>query len=473
MNSARRRCTLIAVSLATFMAYLDNNIVNVALPSIQEDLRFSVSGLEWVVSAYILVFGTFLLFGGRLGDIHGWRPLFLIGLGLFTLSSLVAGLAASPGMLVAGRACQGLGAAAVTPTTLAIISAAYPDERQRANAVGVWNAVGALALAVGPLLGGVLSQHLSWGWIFFVNVPVGVATLALGAWAIRLPKPAGRKPPLDVAGTLASGGALFALTFSLIEGHDSGWGSPAIVGGFVAAVLLAAVFAVVETRVAHPMLNIGLLGERVFGGGVATMFIWAFGLFGIFFFTSLYLQDVLRFSPTEAGLAFVPMAVLMIAGSVLSGWAAARFGAHRSVSGAMALIAAGIAGAALLDANATFAEVMPPLLVIGIGGGFTTSLTATVLAAMPGRQAGVATAVFSTVRQIGGLLGVTVIGAVLTARQTAEAHRGAPFREAFLSGYHQALLVAAVLVAVGAVIANFALRARLPGNDPRPFSTED
>lgn len=463
---------MVAVSLVTFMAYLDNNIVNVALPSIQEDLRFTVSGLEWVVSAYILVFGTFLLFGGRLGDIRGWRPLFLSGLGLFTLSSLVAGMATSPAMLVAGRACQGLGAAAVTPTTLAIISAVYPDERRRANAVGVWNAVGALALAVGPLLGGVISQHLAWGWIFFVNVPVGLATLVLGAWAIRLPKPAGEKQSMDIAGTLSSGGALFALTFSLIEGHEFGWDSPVILGGFVAAGLLAAVFAVAETKVAHPMLTISLLWDRVFGGGVATMFIWAFGLFGIFFFTSLYLQDVLLFSPTEAGLAFVPMAVLMIAGSVLSGPAAARVGAHRSVSGAMALIAAGIAGAALLDANATFAEVMPPLLVIGLGGGFTTSLTATVLAAMPGRQAGVATAVFSTVRQIGGLLGVAVIGAVLTAQQTTESHRGAPFRDAFLSGYHKALIVAAVLVAVGAAIAYFALRAKLPETDPHQSGAE-
>src|SRR3954468_23875618 len=232
MNPIRRVWTLIAVSLATFMTYLDNNIVNVAIPAIQRDLRLSTAGLEWVASGYILVFASLLLAGGRLGDLFGRRRMFLLGLGVFTAASLVAGFAGTVDVLVASRAVQGLGAALVTPTTLAIISATFTQTRQRATAVGIWSGVGALALAVGPLLGGVLSQHASWNWIFFINIPVGVLTFVLGASVITESRLDVGPRRLDVPGLITSAAALFALTYALIEGQQHGWTSPLILGCF-------------------------------------------------------------------------------------------------------------------------------------------------------------------------------------------------------------------------------------------------
>ena len=454
----RRTWTLIAVALATFMTYLDNNIVNVALPVIQRDLHLSTAGLEWIVSGYILVFASLLLAGGRLADVYGRRRLFAIGLIIFTAASFVAGLAGSADVLVAARAVQGLGAALLTPTTLAIISATYPDPRERNMAVGVWSAVGALALALGPLLGGLISDHLSWGWIFFINVPVGIATLALGLWAISESRESSAPRRLDMPGVVLSSVALFGLTYSLIEGHDRGWTSPIILGGFLLAATLGLAFVWREQHTAEPMVAMGLFRERVFSGGLIALIMWGFGIFGIYFFTSLYLQNVLGFSPTEAGAAFVPMALLMAAGAIASEGVARRIGAYRSVGLAMALMAAGIASVSLLGADATFWQLMPSFAAIGIGGGLTVPLTATVLSSMPRDEAGVASGIFNASREVSGLLGITVIGAILTARQGEALRSGHSPVDAFLSGYQLGLLVAAVLVAAGGVAAYLGLR---------------
>jgi predicted MFS family arabinose efflux permease len=327
--------------------------------------------------------------------------------------------------------------------------------------VGVWNAVGALALAVGPLLGGLLSENLGWGWIFFINLPIGALTLGLGALAIRVPS-AKRRSKLDLPGVATSSGTLAALTFALIEGPNFGWTSPVILACLAAAPLLGIAFVLIERRAKAPMMALGLFRRGVFSGGLATMFIWAFGLFGIYFFTTIYLQDVAGFTPTQAGLSFVPMALLMVAGSVFSQPAAEWIGARRSVALSMGLIACGIAGAALLGEDATFAQVMIPLVVIGVGGGFTTSLTATIVGAMPAGEVGVATALLNTVRQTGGLLGIACIGAVV-----------ANFPD-FLMGYHMGLLFSATLVAIGAVLAFLTLRRVTPAGLPeRPTRTAE
>src|SRR5947209_7693258 len=265
-TAARRPWALLAVALATFMTYLDNNIVNVALPAIQRDLHLTTAGLEWVVSGYILVFAGLLLAGGRLADAFGRRRLFLIGLAIFTAASLAAGLADSITVLITARAVQGLGAALVTPTTLAIISAAYPEGRERAAAVGIWAGVGGLALAVGPLLGGLLAQHASWGWIFTINVPVGIATLLLGLWAVRETREPVRRP-LDVPGLLLASTALTALTWALIEGAPRGWTSATVLGGFAVAAVAGLGFVVVEQRSAHPMVSVSLFRVRAFSAG--------------------------------------------------------------------------------------------------------------------------------------------------------------------------------------------------------------
>jgi EmrB/QacA subfamily drug resistance transporter len=371
---------------------------------------------------------------------------------------LVAGFAGSADVLVAARAVQGLGAALLTPTTLAIISATYPDPRERNMAVGVWSAVGALALALGPLLGGLISDHLSWGWIFFINVPVGIATLALGLWAISESRESSAPRRLDLPGVVLSSVALFGLTYSLIEGHDRGWTSPIILGGFLLAAALGLAFVWREQHTAEPMVAMSLFRERVFSGGLIALIMWGFGIFGIYFFTSLYLQNVLGFSPTEAGAAFVPMALLMAAGAIASEGVARRIGAYRSVGLAMALMAAGIASVSLLGADATFWQLMPSFAAIGVGGGLTVPLTATVLSAMPRDEAGVASGIFNASREVSGLLGITVIGAILTARQGAAVRSGHGAVDAFLSGYQLGLLVAAVLVAAGGVAAYLGLR---------------
>jgi EmrB/QacA subfamily drug resistance transporter len=473
MNT-RARWTLLAVSLATFMTYLDNNIVNVAIPAIQRDLHLSTAGLEWVVSGYILVFASLLLAGGRLADVFGRRRVFLAGLGIFTVASLTAGLAGSVGVLVASRAVQGLGAALVTPPTLAIISATFTDKRQRAAAVGLWTAVGALALAVGPLLGGLISQHVHWSWIFYINVPVGIITMALASWAIRESRDETSRR-MDMPGVLTSAGALFALTYALIEGHDLGWTSAAILAGFGVAIALGLVFVIVESRTADPMVAVSLFRERVFAGGSVALMMWAFGIFGIYFFTSLYLQNVLGFSPTKAGSAFVPMALLMATGAVLSERLARAVGPHRSVAAALLLMALGVASVSLLGKDASFLSLMPSFAIIGIGGGLTVPLTSTVLDAMPAGEAGVASGIFNASREVAGLLGITVIGAILTARQSGALHSGHDATDAFLTGYRTGLLVAAALVVVGAIVAFIALRGahRAPAVDELPETSAE
>jgi len=470
MRTISRSWALLAVSLATFMTYLDNNIVNVAMPAIQRDLHLGTAGLEWVVSGYILVFASLLLAGGRFGDLYGRRRLFMAGLGVFTVASLAAGLASNVGILVASRAVQGLGAALVTPTTLAIISAAYPSARERTRAVGIWSAVGALALAFGPLLGGLISQHASWGWIFFINVPVGIATMALGYWAIPADVRSNTTPRrIDMPGLASSAVALFALTYALIEGHDQGWTSLPIAASFVTAALAGVVFTLVESRADEPMVDVSLFADRVFSGGIMAVVMWGFGLFGIYFFTSLYLQNVLGFSPTRAGTAFVPMALLMAVGATVSDRLARAMGPHRSVGLAMLLMAVGIASVSLLGRDASYLDLMPSFALIGIGGGLSVPLTAMVLGAMPVEAAGVASGIFNAAREVAGLLGITVIGAILTARSAAAHAAGHDPVDSFLTGYRTGLLVAGLLVAAGGVAAFLSLR----GTTQRDLTDEE
>ena len=457
-TSPRRMWALVTVSLATFMTYLDNNIVNVAMPAIQKDLGLTTSGLEWVVSSYILVFASLLLAGGRLGDIFGRRRLFLVGLTIFTISSLTAGLAGSVDVLIASRAVQGLGAALLTPTTLAIIAGLFTTTRERAMAVGIWSGVGALALAVGPLFGGLISQHLHWGWIFFINVPVGVVAGALALWSIASDHTSGVRSRIDLPGLTASAVMLFALTYALIEGTEKGWTDGLILGSFALSALSLLAFVLIERRTADPMVDVRLFSNRVFSGGILAVVMWGFGLFGIYFFTSLYLQNVLGFSPTEAGAAFVPMALLMVVGATVADKIAVRFGPHLVVGVAMFLMGIGIASVALLGADASFLDLMPSFALIGIGGGLSVPLTSLVLGAMPVEQAGVASGIFNAAREMAGLLGITVIGVILTSRQSSALREGSASVDAFLSGYRLGLLVAAALVLAGGVAAFFALR---------------
>ena len=329
MTDRARWWALTAVSLATVMGYLDNNVMNVALPTIQRSLHLSVSGLEWIVSSYLLVLGGLLLVGGRVADVFGRRRMFLAGLAIFTLSSLAAGLAGSGGVLIAARAVQGLGAALVMPASLAIVVATFTNARERTAAIGIWGAIGALGLALGPAIGGLVSQHLHWGWIFLINVPLGVITAAIAIPFVAESR--GRTEAdaaagtaqstaalLDIPGLVTSALALFALTYALIEGHDKGWTSPLIIGPFAVAAVGAGALPGDRGAQRAPDGPAADLPLRRVQRRLGTMMIWGFGVLGIYFFTSLYLQSILGFSPTKAGLAFVPMALCLALAAALS-----------------------------------------------------------------------------------------------------------------------------------------------------------
>ncbi|MGW5265064.1 MFS transporter [Microbispora sp. NPDC004025] len=446
---------LVAVSLATFMTYLDNNVVNVALPTIQRDLALTISGLEWIVSAYILVFAGLLLAGGRLADVFGPRTAFFTGLTVFTLASVAAGLAGSQETLIAARAVQGLGAALVTPSTLALLPRIFPDPRERATAVGIWSAVGALALAIGPLTGGFLSENADWGWIFLINLPIGVIAAAIALRSIRVERAASGRMSLDLPGLATSAVALFALTYALIEGESRGWTSAPILGAFAAFAVSAVAFLVVESRTAQPMIDLSLFRERVFSGGLLSMGLWSFGVFGIYFFTALYLQSALGFSPTEAGAGFVPMALLMAVIASVSPRIAERFGSAGTVAVGLGLMAVAIGGLSSAGEGSHYGDLLPWFLLYGAGAGLLVPLTNVVLNAMPPARAGVASGVLNVSREVFGLLGITILGAILSARQSAVG--GAPLH-AFLEAYRFTLLIAAAIVLVGVPVSVYSLR---------------
>jgi EmrB/QacA subfamily drug resistance transporter len=471
MAERSRWWALAAVSLATVMTYLDNNVTNVALPTIERSLHLSVSGLEWVVSSYLLVLGGLLLVGGRLADIFGRKRVFLVGMTIFTLASLAAGLSGSGTVLITARAVQGLGAALIMPATLAIITATFTDARERSAAIGTWGGVGALGLALGPVLGGIISQHYHWGWIFLINVPLGAITFALSiafvseshgrVTAEAAGKQVSTAAMLDFPGLVTSALTLFALTFALIEGGDKGWTSPLIIGAFAAAALGLAAFLALDSRAAYPMIPLRVFRSAAFSGGLGTMMIWSFGVLGIYFFTSLYLQGNLGFSPTKAGLSFVPMALALAVAAVLSPRLVAVLGSHRTVAASMGVMAVGLVLFARLGAGATLADLLPGFILFGIGAGaMNVPLTNTVVENVPVTQAGVASALLNASREVAGLLGVTVVGAVLRSTEGASLRSGHSQAQSFIDGYHAGLWMTIGLLAAGVVVSYVTLRPR-------------
>ncbi|WP_394436644.1 MFS transporter [Streptomyces sp. SGAir0957] len=466
MHRGRLSALLALVCVAGFLTTLDNTVINVALPTLRSELGLNIADLEWVASSYVLSFGALLLAGGRLTDLCGRRPVLTAGLVVFTLASAAAALAASGTALIAARAVQGAGAALVIPASLAIVAADLP-ERRRSTAVGLWTAALAVALALGPVIGGLVTEHWGWSWVFLLNVPFGgLALLLVPAVPSAGPgRPAGRLAVLlDLPGVALSACSLFLLTYALVKGGEDTFTAPPVplCLGLSAATGLA--FLVVEARTRLPLLDLRMLRDRFLVGGIAAQVLWGMGVNGVFFFTALYLQQVLGFSPVEAGLAFLPLAAALLLCTPFAERAARLAGgAHRSIAAGLALVAAGLLLVAQAGAGAAYADLQPGLVLIGVGSSLTTPLTVRSVEAVPASRTGTASGLVSAAREISGVFGVVLIGIVLTRTERDALRDGADPPTAFLDGYDTGLRLAAMCVSVGALITLATLRRRARG----------
>jgi EmrB/QacA subfamily drug resistance transporter len=448
----RKWWTLVAVSFGLFMIMLDNTVVNVALPSIQKDLGVSVSSLEWVVNAYFLTFAVLMLTGGKLADLYGRRRIFVAGLVIFTVSSLACGLAANGETLIAARAVQGVGAAMMNPATLSIITATFPP-RQRGMAMGIWVGVSAVALALGPITGGLLAEHASWSWIFFINVPIGIFAIVAARIVIRETRDTSADQRLDLPGLVSSGIGLFALTYALIEANSKGWTSPEILALFCISVVGFAAFVLVEQRQRAPMLDLALFRDRTFTGANLTMLLVALAMFGVFFFISLYVQGILGYSPVQAGASFLPMTLAIIFVAPVAGKLSDRVGSRWLMSGGMLLVSISLVLFSLLDESSTFWNLFPALLVGGVGMAMAmTPTTAAAMGSVPVDKAGVGSGVLNSSRQVGGALGIAVMGAILGSYVTV-GRLSPEYPHQFVDGLQASLHVAAGIAFAAAVVA--------------------
>jgi len=464
----RRWWTLAAVSVGLFMIMLDNTVVNVALPSIRADLGISISELEWVVNAYALTFGVLLLTGGKLADLLGRRAIFTAGLLIFTGASLWCGLAGNAGSLIAARSVQGAGAALMNPATLSIITATFPP-RQRGAAIGIWSGVSALALAIGPLVGGLLTEKVSWSWIFFINVPIGV----LGVLAARLfideTRDTSREQRLDLPGLAASAVGLFALTYALIETNTHGWGSARVLALFAVAGLSLGAFVLLEVRQRLPMLDLSLFRNSTFSGANATMAFVGVAMFGVFFYNSLFVQNVLGYSAIETGATFLPMTLLIMFVAPVAGMLSDRIGPRWLMGAGMTLMTGSLLLFATLDAGSSFWDILPGLLVGGFGIAITMApTTAAAMGSVRVDKAGVGSAVINSMRQVGGSLGVAIMGTLL-ATQVSVGPRDPRYAGQFVDGYHLALHFGAALLLAGALVAVLTVRSRSRA-EPKPVA---
>src|SRR5947209_9635466 len=381
--------TLAAVSVGLFMIMLDNTVVNVALPSMRRSLHMSLSELEWVVAGYALTFAAFMLIGGKLADFVGRRLIFAVGLVVFTGASLACGLAPNGGFLIGARVVQGLGGALMNPATLSIITATFPP-RERGKAIGIWAGVSAMALAIGPLVGGLLTEHVNWNWIFFINVPIGIVGLLLIPVFVDESRDQSHEQRLDVPGLASSSVGLFALTYAFIEANSYGWGSGRILGAFAIAAVSLVSFVLLERHQRIPMLDLSLFRNRTFSGANTAMLFVGLAMFGTFFYVSLYMQNVLHYSPVETGASFLPMTCLIIVLAPRAGKLSDRYGSRWLVGGGMALLAVMLFYYSTLGLHESFWAILPGLLIGGFGMGLTmTPTTAAAMSAVAVDKAGV------------------------------------------------------------------------------------
>ena len=450
---------LVLICFAQFMVVLDATVVNVALPSIQNDLGLSEANLQWIVNAYTLVFGGFLLLGGRAGDLLGRKRLFLGGLVVFTLASLLDGLAVSSGMLIGSRALQGLGAAFISPAALAIISTTFKEGADRAKALGVWAAIAIGGSAVGLVLGGALTQTLSWPWIFFINVPVGVAVFLFSLRLVPESKDEAAHRSFDIAGAVSVTGGLMALVYAIVTAQRDGWGSAQAIGTFVVAAALLVGFVFIELRATAPLVRLSIFRTRSLTTANVVMFLVASGLFAMFFFNSLYIQRVLGFGPLKAGLAFLPFTAGIILSAGFASNFAPRLGVRPIAIGGMIVTSIGMLLLTRLPVHGSYAaDVLPSLVVTSLGLGCVfLPLTLVATTGLENEDQGLASGLFNTSQQVGGALGLAILS-TFAASATSGDH-GVSKSAALVDGFHVAFAGGAIFILV-ALVALLALLRR-------------
>ena len=459
---------LVIVGLAQFMVILDATIVNVALPSIQHGLHFSPSSLQWIVNAYTLAFGGFLMLGGRAADLIGRRRLFLIGIVLFSAASLVNGLAGSAGILVAGRALQGLGGALVSPAALSVLTTTFKEGRERTTALGVWSAIAVGGGAVGLLLGGVLTSLFSWQWVFFVNVPVGAIAMLLTLRYVPESRVENARGGVDFVGAVSMTLGLVVLVYALVNAQTAGWLTVTTLGLSAIAVALLATFVVVELRLRHPLIRLGIFRMRSITGANAAMLLVAAGMFSLFYFASIYVQEVLGYSALRAGLAFLPVTAGIVIGAGLSQQLIPRVGVRAVGLVGMSIAAAGLILLSRIPVAGTYlGDLLPGLMVMAVGMGLTfVPITLIATTNVEEDDAGLASGLLNTSQQLGGAIGLAVLS-TLAANTTSGAlaalgHAPNALAQvtALVSGFHVAFLVGAFLMFGGAVIMAATVRRR-------------
>ena len=422
----RRWWTLGAMCFALFMLMLDNTVVNVALPSIQDDLHADLASLEWTINAYTLSLAVLLVVGGRLGDIFGRKRIFLIGVSLFALSSAAIGLAPDDTALIVGRAIQGIGAAMMMPATLSIVTNAFPPE-ERGKALGTWAGVSALALAIGPVVGGFLTEQVSWRAIFFLNLPVAAAAIVVTLRAVRESRDETVGRTIDYAGIATLTVGLTGLVLALIEGNRWGWDSGRILGLFAVAVVALALFAWVELRVRTPMVDFSVFRSRQFAGASSVGFIVSFGMMAMFFFTALYMQNILGYTALEAGVRFLPTTLVLIVMGPLAGRLTDRIGPKPLLVSGMLITGASQIWQSFLTADTGYGFLLPSFVLMGIGMGLVMSpMTTAAMNAVDRTKAGVASGVLSMGRMVGSSLGVAIFGAVVASVGSSKLDQSLP-----------------------------------------------
>jgi len=460
MTDRNRWLALYVLCLASLMIVLDATIVNVALPSIREDLGFSQTSLAWVVNAYLLTYGGCLLLGGRLGDLFGHRRLFLIGISLFTLASLACGVATSQAFLIAARSVQGVGGAIASAVSLSLMMTLFTEPADRAKAMGVFGFVAAGGGSIGVTLGGILTDSLDWHWIFLVNFPIGIAVVALSLKLLPAARIEGAAVKLDVAGAITVTSALMLAVYAIVNGNQNGWTSAQTLGMLGAAAALLAVFLVIESRVESPLMPLRLFRLRNLATANVVGILWAAAMFAWFFLAALYMQLVLGYTPLEVGLAFLPANLIMGVFSLgLSAKLVMRFGIRAPLAVGLVLAAAGMVLFVRAPVDGSFVvDVLPSMMLLGLGAG--TAFNPVLLAAMSDvdqSEAGLASGVVNTSFMMGGAVGLAVLASLAQSRTESLRASGDGVRTALTGGYHAAFLLGAVFALAAAALGAFLL----------------